>query len=168
MEKLSQLTGPIADKADGALIYKMLAGIYDRFSSLIFNTGGLAIGTGSKKKVLIANTVYGVAGGTLFANTTEEVVLAGTVSNAAFNVFCIYLDSAGTAYAYMGTEGAALINVKFPPVQSKKAMVGFVIVNPTGTGNFVGASTDLDDATVVPNAVYVNTLAPFNPTATII
>jgi hypothetical protein len=168
MQKLSQLTGAIADKTDGIWIYKMLAGIYDRFSSQIFNSGGLAIGTGSKKKVLIANTVYGVAGGVPFTNATAEVTLAGTITNALFNVFCIFVDSAGAETAAMGTEGAALINVKFPPIPTKKAMVGFVIVNPTGTGNFVGATTDLDDGTVVPNAVYVNTLNPFDPTATII
>jgi hypothetical protein len=42
-------------------------------------------------------------------------------------------------------------------------MIGFVIVNPTGTGDFVGGTTDLDDATVAPNAVYVNTPFPILP-----
>ena len=45
-----------------------------------------------------------------------------------------------------------------------KALIGFVVINPTGTGNFVGGTTPLDDATVVPNAAYVNTTEGFDPT----
>lgn len=41
--------------------------------------------------------------------------------------------------------------------------IGFTIINPTGTGNLVGGITPIDDATVVPNAVHVNTPFPFNP-----
>jgi hypothetical protein len=39
---------------------------------------------------------------------------------------------------------------------STEAVFGILIVNPTGTGNFVGGTTDLDDGTVAPNAVYLN------------
>jgi len=42
-------------------------------------------------------------------------------------------------------------------------MIGFAIINPTGTGNFVGGTTPLDDATVVPNAVYIDTPYPLDP-----
>ena len=42
-----------------------------------------------------------------------------------------------------------------------------MIINPTGTGNFVGNTTALDDVTVVPNAVYVNTIGAFDPTVLI-
>jgi hypothetical protein len=132
---------------------------------MIFNTAGLVIGSGSKKKVKVANTIYGIVNGVLFSKTTAEVTLAGTVTNAKFNVFVITAKSDGTLTATMGTEGAALINVVLPAIPANEAVVGFVIVNPTGTGNFVGATTDLDDATVVPNAVYVNTPYPFNPNA---
>ena len=38
-----------------------------------------------------------------------------------------------------------------------EVVIGYVIINPTGTGNFVGGTTELDDSTVVPNAVFVNT-----------
>lgn len=39
-----------------------------------------------------------------------------------------------------------------------------MIINPTGTGDFVGGTTALDDATVVPNAVYLNgNIGPFDP-----
>ena len=40
-----------------------------------------------------------------------------------------------------------------------------MVISPTGTGNFVGGTTPLDDATVVPNAAYVNLVAAsFDPT----
>jgi hypothetical protein len=63
----------------------------------------------------------------------------------------------------MGTEGATLAAVKFPQFPNDKALIGFVIIHPTGTGNFVGGTTALDDATVVPNAVYQNSTAGFDP-----
>lgn len=63
---------------------------------------------------------------------------------------------------YVGTEGASLGAVAFPAVADSE-VVGVVIINPTGTGNFVGGTTPPDDSTVVPNAVYVNTVGEFFP-----
>ncbi len=45
----------------------------------------------------------------------------------------------------------------FPTIPAGRAVLGFIIVNPTGTGNFVGGTTALDDATVAPGTVYVDT-----------
>lgn len=129
---------------------------------MLLNSGGLAIGSSSKPKVKIANTIYTLHDGVMAKKTTAEVALSGTVTNAKFNVFVLSVDSAGTVTASMGTEGATIGAVVFPAVPSGNAVIGFVIVNPTGTGNFVGGTTDLDDATVAPNAVYVNTVGPFN------
>ena len=97
--------------------------------------------------------------------TTAEIALSGTVTNAKFNMFVLSMQADGTVTATMGTEGATIGAVVFPTVPSSEVVIGFVIVNPTGTGNFVGGTTELDDATVVPNAVYVNTPYPFNPNA---
>jgi hypothetical protein len=129
----------------------------------LLNTGGLAIGSGSKKKVLIANTVYALIDGVLVKKTTAEVDPAGTVVNATFNVFVLSMTANGTVTVTMGTAGATIGAVVFPTIPADSVVLGFVIVNPTGTGNFVGASTDFDDGTVVPNAVYVNTVGTFNP-----
>jgi hypothetical protein len=87
------------------------------------------------------------------------------VANAAFNIFVITVKADGTLAAIMGTAGATLAAVVWPTIPTGEHVVGFVIINPTGTGNFVGATTDLDDGTVVPNAVYVNSVAAFNPNA---
>ena len=99
------------------------------------------------------------------AANTAMAALAGTVTNAKFNVFCFFVDSAGTLTTLMGTEGATLGAVVFPTFPDSKACIGLVIVNPTGTGNFIGGTTPLDDATVVPNAVYINTIGAFKPTS---
>jgi len=115
-------------------------------------------------KVRTNNAVYGIINGALFtkASTDNLWTLAGTVTNAKFNVFVLTLNVSGTAGAYMGTEGATLAAVTFPSVPTGEIVVGFVIINPTGTGNFVGGTTALTDATVVPNAVYINS-PEFNP-----
>src|ERR1051325_11042478 len=115
----------------------------------VLNSAGLAIGSSNKPKVKIVNTIYALIEGVIRSKTTAEIVLS--------------MDSAGTVTATMGTEASTLAGVTMPALPDGSAMIGFVIVNPTGTGNFVGGTTDLDDATVVPNAVYVNTPFPILP-----
>ncbi len=132
-------------------------------TSQVLNSAGLAIGSSSKAKVLIANTIRAYVEGIIVAKTTAEITLSGTVTADLFNVYVLSINSAGTVSAQMGTEAATLGGVRFPAIPSGNAVIGFVIVNPTGTGNFVGGTTELDDATVVPNAVYVNTPFPFLP-----
>ncbi len=142
----------------------LLGKVQDALSDVCLTSAGLAIGTGSKKKVKVVSIARVVINSLLKSvAATTEVALAGTVTNAKFNVFVIYATDTDTAAAIMGTEAATLAAVVWPVIPANAAVLGFVIVNPTGTGNFVGATTDLDDVTVVPNAVYVNTPFPFNP-----
>jgi hypothetical protein len=133
-------------------------------SSIVLNSAGLTIGSSSKPKVKIANTTYAYIEGVLAKKTTAEIVLpASTVTNAKFNVFVLAMDNAAAVTAYAGTQASTLAGVVFPTIPSGSAVIGFVIVNPTGTGDFVGATNDLDDATIVPNAVYFNTNFAFLP-----
>lgn len=148
-----------------AVLLATLAKLQKGVCDALFTSGGLVIGSSSKPKVKVANTLIGILDGVLFSKASAEVVLAGTVTNAKFNVFVLTVKNSGTLTARMGTEGAALINVVFPTIPADELVIGFVIVNPTGTGNFVGGTTDLDDATVAPNAVYVNSAFAFNPAA---
>jgi hypothetical protein len=129
----------------------------------VLNSAGLAIGSSSKPKVKIVNTTYALIEGALASKTTAEIVLAGSVTNAKYNVYTLAMDVAGAVTAQMGTEAATLAGVVFPTIADGSALIGFVIVHPTGTGAFVGGTTDLDDATVVPNAVYINTPFPILP-----
>lgn len=138
--------------------------IQRNFVDYCLTSAGLAIGSGSKKKVLIANTVYASIDGALVKKTTAEITLttANNVANAKFNVIVLSMDASGTVTPTNGTEAATLGAVVFPEVPEDEVVLGFVIINPTGTGGFVGGTTDLDDGTVAPNAVYINTIAPFN------
>lgn len=143
-----------------ALLTKLQTNLCD----FVLNSPGLTIGSSSKPKVKIANTTYALIDGVLVKKTTAEITLSGTVVNATFNVFVLTMTADGTVTATMGTAGATIGAVVFPDVPSASVVLGFAIVNPTGTGNFVGGTTDLDDATVVPNAVYISTPFPFNLT----
>lgn len=126
------------------------------FVNALLNTGAVAI-SATKTLAKIANTVYYTIDGNLVKKTTANFgAFSGTVVNATFNVFALMGDSAGTLTTLMGTAGATLADVVFPTIPSTKCLIGFIIINPTGTGNFVGNTTDLDDATVVPNAVYID------------
>jgi hypothetical protein len=141
----------------------LFASLQRPLSSIVLNSAGLVIGSSSKPKIKIANTTYAYVEGVLAKKTTAEIVISGTVTNAKFNVFVLCVDAAGAVTALTGTQAATLAGVVFPTVLAGTAVIGFVIVNPTGTGDFVGGTTDLDDGTVVPNAVYVNTPFAFLP-----
>ena len=145
-----------------------LAPLLDKLQRLltcfVMNSAALAIGT-AKAKILIANTINGYFEGLITKKTTAEITLttAHNVANAKFNVIVLTIVAGGTVTARLGTEAATLGGVVFPTIPDGSAVIGYVIINPTGTGGFVGGTTELDDATVVPNAVYVNTPYPFIP-----
>ena len=76
----------------------------------------------------------------LTALTNAQVIKDGTT-----NVFCWYVDSAGTVTQAMGTAGATLAKVKFPPKPEGKALVGFALVTCSG-GDFTGGTNSLGTA----------------------
>ncbi|MDD5726284.1 MAG: hypothetical protein PHC53_02630 [Patescibacteria group bacterium] len=142
----------------------ILTKLQTHMADALLVSGALAIGT-TKTKVNVAAAMYALIDGALVtkAITNDAFTLAGTVTNAKFNVFVLTLKADGTCTARMGTEAATLGAVVLPAIPAGEVVVGLLIVNPTGTGNFVGGTTNLDDGTVVPNAVYINTARPFNP-----
>lgn len=166
LETIARYLEGISDITTRRMVDLITKPIGDRLSSQTHVSGALRIhgGSASPKAQLNAN-YYGVAQGVLLtiASATDMPVLSGTVANGAFNVFCFFVNSAGTVSTVMGIAGATLGAVIFPVVPERNAMIGYVIINPTGTGNFVGNTTNLDDGTVVPNAVFVNTLGAFDP-----
>jgi hypothetical protein len=130
-----------------------------------YGTPGLTIGSGSKKAVKLANTIFGVSNGVLQQKTTAEVAISGSCAHGNWNIFLVFLAAGGTLSVVQGTEAATLAAVGLPATPSNAICIGGVIVNPTGTGAFTGGTTDLDDGTVTPNALYfdgnLNT-APFS------
>jgi hypothetical protein len=135
-------------------------------TNVVLNSPGLTIGTSSKKAVKIANATYCYIEGVLVKVDAAEVAFTATTHDVVadkFAVFCLIANSAGTVTISKSADAASLGGVVFPTVPDGSVLLGFVIINPTGTGNFDATSTDLDDATVVPNAVYINTSFPFIP-----
>jgi len=160
MAKTLSTSFTLSDAAMRSALGEIQASLVDR----VLTSAGLAIGTSSKAKVKIVNDTYCYVDGVIVkVAAATEVALSGTVTADKFNVYVLTVNSSGTVTATMGTEGADLAHIVMPAVPTDQAMIGFVIINPTGTGNFVGGTTELDDATVVPNAVYVNANMGFNP-----
>ena len=168
---LRQWLTAFRDGAQRQALASVLEPMVDRYATKILRDPGLVIKTAGSAIVKAGNAFHAAVTGKLVtkAANTDMAALSGTVANAAFNVYCFFIDAAGTLTSAMGTAGASLAAVKFPPFPESKALIGFIIVNPTGTGNFVGGTTALDDVTVVPNVVYIdgNDLGNFDPTVVI-
>lgn len=123
------------------------------------------IGTSANTKVKILNTTYAMVDNILVAKAPAEITLAGTITNLYYNVWVLTMTSGGTVTATAGTQALTLATVVFPTIPADSCVLGFVIVHPSGTGDFVGGTTALDDATVVPNAVFINTPRSFGSNA---
>jgi hypothetical protein len=170
MDILTRYLNNISDARTAANLKPLFEGLCDALSSQMLQTAGLVIKAGGSALVKSGGSAAKVlADGKLvnIAAATDMAALSGTVTNAKFNVFAYFIDSAGTLSSAMGKEAATLAAVKFPTKPQKKTMVGFTIINPTGTGDFVGGTTAIDDATVVPNAVHVSPVGPIDSTAQI-
>lgn len=167
---ITQSLAGLAGEQQRAAVRTPLAAIGDRLSSQTHTSAALRIKGASASAIVQTNAVYaGVAKGVLIAKVTatDMPALVGTVVNATFNVFAFFIDSASVVTVAMGIAGTTLAKVVFPAIPEGKACIGYVSINPTGTGNFVGGTTVLDDATVVPNAVFTNTIGAFDPTVLI-
>lgn len=165
-DNLKRYMEAVRDQLSRASIYELLKPLFDRQSSNMLNTAGLVIhGSASALAKTGATDCYGIANGVVnkIAASTDMPALVGTVTNATFGVFCFFMDSAGVVTSAMGTGGATLGAMVFPQLPTKKALVGFLLINPTGTGDFIGGTTALDDGTVVPNTIYVNSVSGFDP-----
>ena len=159
---LTQALSNVSANTDLLAIRNALSPIYDRFNSCAHNSAGLVIKTGGSTLAKTGSTAwYGTAKGVsnAIAAATDMPVLVGSITAAYFNVFCFFIDSAGTVTAAMGREGASLAAVDFPDFPLGKALVGYLVVTHSST--FVGGTTALDTATTV----YVSPIGPFNPNA---
>ena len=163
MQKLKPRMNQCSDTLFADDLFSVLSDIYENFRAMLLTTGTLAIGT-TTTKVKTSNQCYAAAGGVFLSVAAQDLpVLVGTVANGTFNVFVFSVDKTGTLYSQMGTsQGTTIAGVKWPNVPPNRAVIGFVIINPTGTGNFVGGTTTMSDGTVVPNAVYINTVGVFD------
>lgn len=158
---LNQLLNQAPDGRSTAAYGPALRALFDRLSSQITATGGLAIKTASSALAKTANTVTYVAGGVHGSLAAADMpALTGlNISAGKYNVAVFYVDSAGATSVKFGTEGATAGAVKFPEPPQGKACIGYLLI--TYASAFTGGTTALDTATTV----YVNTVGPFDPTA---
>lgn len=165
MATLLQWINQFSDKRDAWTIYKTLSGVYAALSSVALNSATVNIKSTAKETIETGAVVNAVVNGSpvSLANDLELATPTGTVENGTHNVFVWTVDAAGNSYVQMGAPGAARADVRFPDIAPGRAAIAMVYINPTGTGDFVGGTTALDDATVTPNAALVNIVGPFNP-----
>jgi hypothetical protein len=170
MQDLTQRLQAVCDTRIRFNLFRLFEPTIERFRTVALANSTLVIKAVSSAlaKTGAAASYFSVRGKLVtIAAGTDMPALSGTVTNAAFNVYVFYVDESGTKTSKMGTEGATLAAVTWPKMDAQKAIIGFIVINPTGTGNFVGGTTALDDATVVPNAAYVSPTGMWDPTARI-
>lgn len=158
----------IKDSTNQYNLIRLFYPLFDRQSSRALNSAGLVIhGGGSTKAKTGASDFYAWASGTLvkIAASTDMPALVGTVAHGTFNLFSFFIDNGGTVTSAMGTAGATLGAIVPAQVPDGKALVGHIVINPTGTGSFVGNTTALDDGTVVPTAAYISPIGGGDPLA---
>ncbi len=166
IETVLRYLNRLDNRADAAALSTPARAVASALSTCSIRTAGLVISASTLTAQIGAAAYYAFVQGRLrtVAAAVAMPALVGTVINATFNVYAFFLDSAGTTTSVMGTAGATLNAVRFPDLPPDKAFIGFVIVNPTGAGNFVGGTTPLGDAGVVPNAVFISPLCAVDPT----
>ena len=164
-DTLSRYLAAVAGGSTRNALRPVLTELCDNTSSVVLSSAGLVITATSGKYVpkIGAADCYAIASGVLvkIAAGTDMPALSGVITAGKYNVFAFFVDSAGTVTSAMGTEGAAIGNVVFPPIPQGKAMLGFIIVTYAST--FTGGSVALDTATTV----YISPLTSFDPTVLI-
>lgn len=162
IDTMTRWLAGFGDTRERDALRAVLLSLVDRYSSQPLRTAGLAITSGgaATAKIGAADFYASVQGKLVKVDaSTDMPALVGSITATKYNVFCFFVDKAGTRTTLMGTEGAALVNVTFPPFPQGKALIGFLIVTYAST--FVGGTTPLDTATTV----YVSPLGPFDPSA---
>jgi len=121
-----------------------------------FTKVGSVIGTTKTDVQSAAAAAFLVAGVHYAKIATDDFwdLTGFDVTNGQYNICLLCIDTAGAMQIGIGTEGATLDAVVLPDTPANSCVVAQVVVHPTGTGDFTGGTTDLDDGTVVPNAAY--------------
>jgi hypothetical protein len=171
MHNLTRKLAEFSDRAAAYALHILLEPIFNRFKSVTLNSAGLVIKAGSSALAKTGSSVtHYIANGIKgrIAASTDMPALTGiNVANGKFNVIIFSVDSTGTVRVRAGTEGSTEAAIKWPPLDQKRAIIGFLIINPTGSGTFTGGTTALDDATVIPNVAYISPVGAFDPTTSI-
>jgi len=152
------------DRANNKL--KVLKGGGLAAATLAF--AGLAIGSGSKAKVLIANTITYVIDGVLYQKTTAEIAFTATTHDIAADagsvqeaVYLYSVDSAGTVTVTKSPTATGAGNAAIPATPAGDAPLGYLRLAVAAGATDFDASSDLLDAAHLTDT-YVNLAT--NPT----
>lgn len=161
-DTLTRYLATVGSERDRANLRAVLAPVVDRFSTQAHNSAGLEItaGGGTTAQIGSGVTFQAVVKGisrTIAAGVDMPALPTGTITANSFNIFCFFLDSAGTVTSAMGTEGTTRALAKFPVFPEGKALIGYLVVTHSST--FTNGTTALDTATTV----YVSPIGPFDP-----
>lgn len=162
------------DKRDPgfAMNHQSLMDQFDAVTSRLRNTclssAGLAIGTVSKAKVLIANTVTYLSDGIFKSKTTAEVAFTATTHDIPANastvqeaMYLVMLAADGTPSLVMGDIATGSGNAKLPAIPSTGTPIGAVRVAVAAGATSFDASTDeLDEAHITDTYYNFGYLAP--------
>lgn len=162
MENLSRRINQFDNKSDARNLYLTLSAIYKRLGNVALTIPTL-LTAGTTTKVKSTTDFYGFINGILVKKAaTDNLITLTTASNctnALFNVTMFTISSAGTITNRAGTAGATYAAITWPVLPIDEAIFGMMLINPTGTGDFIGGTTPVNDVTVVPNAVFISPLS---------
>lgn len=154
------LNGAFGDIRQRTALRSVILPMADRTSTQPQNTAGLAISSGGATTAKIGATdFWAIVQGKLvkIAASTAMPALVGTITATNFNVFCFFVDVAGTVTVLAGQQAALVGNVVFPQFPQGKCLIGYLIVTYAST--FTGGTTPLDTATTI----YINNLGDMDP-----
>lgn len=157
---------------DKALNQQKVMDLYDgllhRIRNMAFTAPGLAIGSSSKAKVKITNTVTYLSDGVFKAKTTAEVAFTATTHDIPANAsavqeacYLLMLAADGTPSLVMGTIASGSGNAKLPEIPSTGTPIGYVrIAIAAGSTKFDASTDELDAAHITDTYVDLGFIAP--------
>lgn len=140
----------------------LLDAYHTALNNRCLNTPGLAIGSASKTKVLIANTTNYLVDGVFKSKSTAEVDFTATTHDIPADadtvqeaVYLITLNAAGTPTVTMGDIATGAGNAKLPERPATGTPIGYVrIAVAAGATDFDATTDELDEAHITDT--YVN------------
>ena len=132
----------VASSTDRRNLRAILTPIVDRLSTQALSNSTLVTDTATAK-IGAADSYFSVKGKLVkIAASTTMGAIAGNISASKINVYCFFVDQAGTLTNAMGTEATALLDVVFPPFPEGKCLIGYAQVTCSGGGGFRGRSAE--------------------------
>lgn len=139
-----------------------------RLANMCLSAAGLAIGSSSKKKVLITNTVVFTSSGVFKSKSTAEVAFTATTMDIAANAstvqeacYMMTLAADGTPTLTMGTIATGSGKALLPEIPATGTVIGYVrIAVAAGSTKFDASSDDLDAGHLTCTYVDLSFIAP--------